>query len=122
MKDVVCDGDVACEGDVARGGDLHSWAMLCVKATLQVKAKFACEGDEEAMLRCFRLVKGVGKMTPRYSSALSCQGGTACVPGTACVSVGEPRAPSPPAGLLPPQLSTRTTRPVATSGAAASST
>ena len=24
---------------------LHSWAMLCVKATLQVKAKFACEGD-----------------------------------------------------------------------------
>ena len=24
---------------------LHSWAMLCVKATLQVKAKFAREGD-----------------------------------------------------------------------------
>ena len=33
---------------------LHSWAMLCVKATLHVKARFACEGavsrGEVAML------------------------------------------------------------------------
>ena len=33
---------------------LHSWAMLCVKATLQGKAKLECEGevsrDDAAML------------------------------------------------------------------------